>query len=95
MKKMLSLMITLCMLLLILPLQTAAAEAPEDAAKEAADAAERYDQAVALFNGEKYEAAFPMNEEMTEESTPEAITLLDQASGSGLETEQNEQEPTK
>jgi Fe2+ transport system protein B len=39
MKKMLSLMITLCMFLLMLPLQMAAADSAEDAAKGTTDAA--------------------------------------------------------
>ena len=69
-------MITLCMFMLMLPLQMAAADSAEDAAKGATDATGLYDQAVALLEAEEYEAALLLLEEAAEQGIPEAITAL-------------------
>ena len=66
MKKILSLMLMLCMILLIVPALTAAADSAEETAREASDAAELYNQALALMNAEEYEAAFALLKELEE-----------------------------
>ena len=77
MKKKLSLMITLCMLLLILPLpMAAAADAPEDAAKEATDAAGLLEQAKPLLDAKDYEAAVPLLQQAAEQGNAEAQNAL-------------------
>ena len=66
-----------------------------DTAEDEADPASRYEQALALYYAEDYEAVLPLVEELTEEGIPEAMTMLGYLYGMGLGTEQNDEEMLK